>query len=199
MISITAFGRVPVGQMVRRIGATVGDHVVVSGTIGDAALGLAALRGGPVADALAGDAGSRDVLVSRYRVPQPRSALATAVRDHASASMDVSDGLAGDLTKLLATSGVAATVVTAAIPLSTAAASLLRHGTIALPALLAGGDDYEILCTIPPARLASFIEDAGRAGVAVSAIGTVSAGTGARFVDAQGRELILSRMSYSHF
>jgi thiamine-monophosphate kinase len=199
MISITAFGRVPVGKMVRRRGAAVGDHVVVTGTIGDAALGLAMLKGGTVAEALGGDVASYDALVSRYRVPQPRNALADAVRDHASASMDVSDGLAGDLAKLLATSGVAATISTAAIPLSVPAGRLLRQGPVRLETLLSGGDDYEILCTIPPESLASFMDDSQRAGVAVTAIGTVSAGAGARFVDAQGDELILSRLSYSHF
>lgn len=199
MISITAFGRVPGGRMVRRTGAAAGDHVVVTGTIGDAALGLAVLKGGAVAEAMTGDATSRETLVSRYRVPQPRSALAQAVRDHASASMDVSDGLAGDLTKLLATSGVAANISTAAIPLSAPSSRLLRRGTVDMQALMSGGDDYEILCTIPPGRLASFMDDARHAGVAVTDIGTVSAGAGARFVDASGNELILSKLSYSHF
>ena len=199
MVSITAFGRVPAGRMVRRAGAAAGDHVVVTGTIGDAALGLAVLRSGAVAEALADDASARDALVSRYRVPQPRAALAAAVRDHASASMDVSDGLAGDLTKLLATSGVGASVETAAIPLSEPAARLHRQGVVDLETLVSGGDDYEILCTISPVHLAAFMADARHAGVAVTAIGTVSAGAGARFVDAQGCELVLSRMSYSHF
>jgi thiamine-monophosphate kinase len=132
-------------------------------------------------------------------VPQPRSALAQAVRDHASASMDVSDGLAGDLVKLLATSDVAATISTADVPLSEPTARLVRQGTVSLETLLSGGDDYEILCTIPPVRLASFMEEAQHAGVTVTAIGTVQAGAGARFVNAQGAELILSRLSYSHF
>jgi thiamine-monophosphate kinase len=199
MVSITAFGRVPAGKMVHRGGAAAGDHVVVTGTIGDAALGLAVLRGGAVAEALADDAAARDALVSRYRVPQPRSALAAAVRDHASASMDVSDGLAGDLSKLLATSGVAATVEVAALPLSEPAARLVRQGAVGLEKLISGGDDYEILCTIPPGGLAPFVEAARRAGIAVTTIGSVSAGAGARFVDVQGVELILSRLSYSHF
>src|SRR4051812_24363830 len=95
MISITAFGRVPAGKMVRRSGAKPGDRVLVTGTIGDAALGLAVLRGGKVHAAL-GDASGRELLIGRYRVPQPRTVLAEAVRGHASAAMDVSDGLAGD-------------------------------------------------------------------------------------------------------
>src|SRR6202790_946024 len=106
MISITAFGRVAEGKMVHRSGARPGDRVVVTGTIGDAALGLDLLKGGAAAKAIADDAAARAMLVERYRVPQPRNALANAVRDHASAAMDVSDGLAGDLAKLCAASGV---------------------------------------------------------------------------------------------
>src|SRR6266404_1740060 len=89
-ISITAFGRVPEGKMVRRSGARPGDRVMVTGTIGDAALGLAILQGGAVAATLASDTAARDRLVGRYRLPEPRNALAAAIREHASAAMDVS-------------------------------------------------------------------------------------------------------------
>src|ERR1700753_4086639 len=98
MISVTAFGRVPAGRMVRRNGAKAGDLVLVTGTIGDAALGLYVLRGGKATRDV--DVAAREMLVRRYRVPQPRVALAAAVRDHAHAAMDVSDGLAGDFAKL---------------------------------------------------------------------------------------------------
>src|SRR6204780_2456072 len=97
MISITAFGRIAPGKMVHRRGARPGDRVVVTGTIGDAALGLDILKGGAVAAALAGDVAAKQMLTGRYRVPQPRNALALTLRDHAHAAMDVSDGLAGDL------------------------------------------------------------------------------------------------------
>src|SRR6266481_10050410 len=80
-ISITAFGRVPAGKMVRRSGARVRDRVVVTGTIGDAALGLDILKGGPIAKALADDLGGKEMLIARYRIPQPRNALATVMRD----------------------------------------------------------------------------------------------------------------------
>jgi len=200
MISITAFGRVPQGQMVGRTGARPGDRILVTGTIGDAALGLDVLTGGVVAAALASDPAAREALVSRYRIPQPRNVLAQAVRDHASAAMDVSDGLAGDLTKLCAASGVSASVDVPNVPLSAAAAGLIARNAVCVETLLAGGDDYEVLCTVAPAQSDALIA-AGRAvGVAVTAIGTIVAG-GARprFLDGQGQELALKRLSYSHF
>src|SRR3954471_4464130 len=126
-ISVTAFGRVPVGKMVHRRGARPGDRVVVSGTIGDAALGLAILRGGKV-HAAANDAAAREFLVGRYRVPQPRVALAALVREYASAAMDVSDGLAGDLAKLCGVSAVSAAIDLESIPLSEAASYLVSRG-----------------------------------------------------------------------
>jgi thiamine-monophosphate kinase len=200
MVSITAFGRVPEGRMVHRSGARAGDRVMVTGTIGDAALGLDILTGGPVAAALTGDPAAKEMLVSRYRVPQPRNALAQAVRDHASAAMDVSDGLAGDLTKLCAASGVSADVDTPIVPTSVAAASLLAKGVVGIETLISGGDDYEILCTVPEAQLAAFTQQAGRAGIAVTAIGIVTRERGApRFLDAQGIEIRLRHLSYSHF
>jgi len=200
MISITAFGRVPQGQMVGRTGARPGDRILVTGTIGDAALGLDVLTGGVVAAALASDPAAREALVSRYRIPQPRNVLAQAVRDHASAAMDVSDGLAGDLTKLCAASGVSASVDVPNVPLSAAAAGLIARNAVCVETLLAGGDDYEVLCTVAPAQSDALIA-AGRAvGVPVTAIGTIVAG-GARprFLDGQGQELALTRLSYSHF
>ena len=198
MISITAFGRVPTGRMVHRSGAKPGDRIVVTGTIGDAALGLDILKGG-AATALA-DAAAKAMLIGRYRVPQPRNALATAVRDHAHAAMDVSDGLAGDLAKLCAASGVSAVIDAPSIPLSAAAAELLARGTIGIEAIVSGGDDYEILCAIPEASFEAFAQAAGHAGVAVTLIGTVIAGASApRFLSGDGREIALPRRSYSHF
>jgi thiamine-monophosphate kinase len=194
-VSITAFGRVPVGKMVHRSGAKPGDRVMVTGTIGDAALGLAMLKGTVVFNAAASA-----MLVERYRIPQPRNALAIAIRDHASAAMDVSDGLAGDLAKLCAASDISAVIDAPSIPKSAAAAELLGRGAVGVEALVSGGDDYEILCTVAEANADQFVDEARRAGVAVSAIGTVIAGHDPpKFLDAQGKEIRLSRLSYSHF
>jgi thiamine-monophosphate kinase len=174
--------------------------VVVTGTIGDAALGLDILKGGNVAAALAGDAAGRDQLVGRYRLPQPRNALANAVRDHASAAMDVSDGLAGDLAKLCAASGVSAVIDAPSVPLSAAGATLLARATVGMAALVSGGDDYEILCAIPEDRFEAFARAANVAGVAATSIGTIIAGSSApKFLNNEGREIALPRLSYSHF
>jgi thiamine-monophosphate kinase len=114
--------------------------------------------------------------------------------------MDVSDGLAGDLTKLCAASGVSAAVNVAGVPLSAVAAGLIARNAVCVETLLAGGDDYEVLCTVPPAQSDALIA-AGRAvGVAVTAIGTIVAGhERPRFLDGQDQELVLKRLSYSHF
>jgi len=200
MISITAFGRVPEGKMVRRNGAKAGHRVVVTGTIGDAALGLDILRDGAVAIALSSDKAARDMLIGRYRVPQPRNALAKLIRTHASAAMDVSDGLAGDLGKLCVASGVSATIELPSIPLSSAAEDLIARGVVGVEMLIAGGDDYEVLCTVPDDSLDAFVRDAGVAGVKVTTIGTIVNGSSAaKFRDAGGRDVTLSRLSYSHF
>ena len=200
VVSITAFGRVPAGKMVHRSGAKPGDRVVVTGTIGDAALGLDILKGGAVAAVLADDAVATEMLVERYRIPHPRMLLAKAVRDHAHAAIDVSDGLAGDLAKLCGASGVSAVIDAPSIPLSTAAATLLARGTVGIETIVSGGDDYEILCAIPDDRFEAFAQAAGLARVTATSIGTVIAGASVpRFLDGEGNEIALPRLSYSHF
>ena len=200
MISITAFGRVLPGRMVRRSGAEPGDRVAVSGRIGDSALGLDILKGAAVAAVLAGDEAAVESLIGRYRIPQPRVGLAQAIRDHASAAMDVSDGLAGDLKKLCSASGVSAVIDVQSIPLSAPAKTLLKCGVATIEAILSGGDDYEILCTVPENRFEAFEQAADRAGIQMTSIGSVIAGSSApTFIDALGAEIVLPRLSYSHF
>ena len=200
MISITAFGRVSKGKMVHRSGANPGDRVFVTGTIGDAALGLDILKGGTAAAALANDVAMKEMLVGRYRIPQPRNALAVVLCDYASAAMDVSDGLAGDLAKLCAASGVSAVIDAQSIPLSAAVARLISEGIVGIESIVSGGDDYEVLCTVPEDRFESFTEAGSRAGVAVTPVGMVIAGVSIpRFLDGSGREIALNRLSYSHF
>lgn len=198
-ISITAFGTVPDGGMVRRSGARVGDHVVVTGTIGDAALGLRLRKERGAAKRWKLDAAMRRHLLARYLVPEPRNALTEALHLNASAAMDVSDGLVGDLRKLCRASGVGAEVETARVPLSKAARAALAGDAGAIETVLTGGDDFEVVATIPPAALDVFLAAARVVGVPVAAIGRITAGKQARFLGTDGRPLAFARASFSHF
>ena len=129
----------------------------------------------------------RQHLLSRYLLPQPRNALAEAVRTHASAAMDVSDGLAGDFAKLCRVSQVAAEIDVARVPLSDAAKAALAAEPAMLETALTGGDDYEIVCTVPAAKAESFRAAAQAAKVAVSEIGAIKAGEGVRFLGSGGQ------------
>jgi thiamine-monophosphate kinase len=192
-ISITAFGVLPSGSAVKRSGAKVNDRVFVTGTIGDAAIGLRVRRAGNARAA-------ERFLPDRYLLPQPRTALAEVLRAHASAAMDVSDGLAGDFAKLCRASGVSAKIDVSKVPLSDPAAALLKTDPALLETVMTGGDDYEIVCTVAPAKAESFAKAAAAAGVAVSDIGEISGGHEPPvFIDAKGAKLAFTRMSFSHF
>ena len=197
-VSITAFGAVPHGAMVRRATAKPGDSIVVTGTIGDAALGVMLRRDPALVEHWRLSRGQSAALMDRYLLPQPRAALAGAVRNDATAAMDVSDGLAGDLAKLCRASGVAAEIDVARVPLSEAAYVAVAAQPVLLETVLTGGDDYEILLTLSPDKLPAFRAAAAAVGIAVTEIGRMSAGQGARFVR-DGKALTFARPSYSHF
>jgi thiamine-monophosphate kinase len=199
MISITAFGMLPHGSMVRRNSARVGDRVFVTGLIGDAALGLRLRKDAQASKLWKLNENGRQHLAARYLVPQPRNALAEAVRTHAHAAMDVSDGLVGDLQKLCAASGVAAEIEVSRVPLSDAARTVLDADPAAIETILTGGDDYEIVCTIAPERVSSFRAAAEAGGVAIAEIGRIIEGEGATFIGADGKALSFARASFSHF
>jgi thiamine-monophosphate kinase len=195
-ISIAMFGSVPEGTMVRRASAKPGDLVFVSGSIGDAALGVMLRKDASLWKL---DAAQRQHLISRYLLPQPRNALAETLRSAASAAMDVSDGLAGDFAKLCRASGVSAEIDAARVPLSDAARAAIAADPAMLEAALTGGDDYEIVCTIPPSKADGFRAAAKATNVPVSEIGVIAAGEGARFLGAKGEPLAFKRASFSHF
>lgn len=192
-VAVMAFGEVPAGRMLRRSGARAGDTVFVTGTIGDAALGLEVLRGAlPDLDATAAE-----FLVDRYRLPRPRVTLGPRLLGLASAAIDISDGLVADLGHVCEVSGLAALVEATRVPLSAAARAVLatRPGRIAT--VLTGGDDYEILFTATAAA-------AGELDVPITPIGrmhAVPAGSRQRVavLDDAGRPLSLDRGGWSHF
>lgn len=197
VISITAFGTVASGRMVRRAGAAPGDRLYVSGTIGDGALGLLVATGDQRVASLA--PADRDNLLARYRLPQPRTGLAAAVAAHASAAMDVSDGLVGDLDKLCRASGVSARVEAEAVPLSASAKALVEADPDLKSLCLTGGDDYEILCTVPPGGADAFESATAEAGTPVAAIGKITAGTDEpAFCDAAGEPIRFAHRAFSH-
>ncbi len=198
-ISIAAFGTVAEGTMVRRSGARPGDHVVVTGTIGDAALGLKLRQDKRTEKRWQLAPAMRKHLLARYLVPEPRNALAEVIRVNASAAMDISDGLAGDLGKLCRASGVGAEIEVARVPLSMAARTALAVEPKTIETILTGGDDFEVVATVPHAALDLFLAAARVVGVPVTTIGRVTSGKGARFLKADGRALRFVRASFSHF
>jgi thiamine-monophosphate kinase len=196
--SITAFGVVPKGAMVRRSTAKAGDSIVVTGTIGDSALGVRLRRDAKLAHSWRLTEAMLAYLQQRYLLPEPRNALADAVLQYAGSAMDVSDGLVGDLAKLCRASGVAAEIDVARVPFSQAARTAIAADPALIETALTGGDDYEIVLTLKPEKLAALRAAADKAGVTVTEIGRVAAGESARFIR-DGKPLAFARSSYSHF
>ncbi|HEY8290686.1 MAG TPA: thiamine-phosphate kinase [Acetobacteraceae bacterium] len=186
-LSLTIIGHVAPGQAVRRSGASPGDSIFVTGTIGDGALGLAVARG-----RLADETGH---LLDRYRLPRPRIGLAIA--GIAAAGMDVSDGLVQDLGHLCRASGLTAEIDAALVPLSEPAR---RAGPEWLETCLTGGDDYELLLAVPPSRETALRAAADAAGMAVTRIGGFHAGDARVIVRGPGgKPLALKKGGWSHF
>ncbi len=188
-LSLTILGLVPRGQALLRSGARPGDDIWVSGTLGDAALGLRVLRGLAVTEdeALA--------LIDRYRTPRPRLALGRGLRGLASAAIDVSDGLVADLGHICEASGVAATIDAALVPLS----SVARGIPGARDAALSGGDDYELLFTVPSDRRAEVERLMRELDHGLARIGSITHGRSVQVIDADGQPLALDHMGWRHF
>ncbi|MGA2795635.1 MAG: thiamine-phosphate kinase, partial [Roseiarcus sp.] len=182
MVSITTLGRVESGRMVARTGVRQGDMLYVSGTIGDAALGLKARLG--LLPFLAAE--PRNFLLDRYLLPRPRLALAPVLARFAHGGMDVSDGFVGDLTKMLRVSGASARVELAKLPLSAAADAAIAGDPALFEIAATGGDDYEILAAVAPEQASAFEAAAAGAGVAVTQVG--QALVGARAPQFLGRD-----------
>ena len=199
-ICITVFGEVPAGQALLRSGARAGDDIYVSGTLGDARLALEALLGHIH---LPGEL----LAQARQRLerPTPRVALGLALRGIASSAMDVSDGLLGDLGHILRASGVGADIDTDETSKLIAARALFTGATarfdmeLLRQCTLAGGDDYELAFTAPPALREAVAGAAATAATPVARIGRISAEPGLRLADAQGRPLAGRYASFDHF
>lgn len=195
VLSLTAIGEVAAGAEIRRGGALPGDRVWVSGAIGDAGLGLAVLKG---EYRMLSDE-HRAALTTRYRLPEPRTALGPRLAGIAHAMIDVSDGLLADLGHICAASTVAATVAAASLPLSPAAAAVVAAAPEMRAALAAMGDDYELLFAAPAAMDDRVSGLAAELNLPITAIGTIEAGEGVRLVDPAGRAIDLDHAGYRHF
>lgn len=194
VLSLTAIGDAPPEGAPTRSGARVGDRIWVSGTIGDAGLGLRIAQ----AEDGGGDMGGDPFLLGRYRRPVPRLVLGAAVAPLVSAMMDVSDGLLIDLSRLAAASEVSGTVDLDAVPLSAAYREVAGNGRAARLAAATAGDDYELLFTAPPMAAEALLAAAQKLNLLLSRIGTIEDGGGVQLVDAAGAVPLPSRLGYEH-
>lgn len=186
-LTLTALGEVEAGKALRRSGAKAGDGIWVTGSIGDAGLGLRLRRG----EALGIDTSEAAFLLGRHRLPTPRLAIGQGLLGQASAAVDISDGLIADLGHICDTSGLGARVEAAAIPLSPAARKVVQEGLAGIADLVTAGDDYELCFTLPAAVEA--------AGIEATRIGVMTAERGVLLTDPAGRTLPLESSGFRHF
>jgi thiamine-monophosphate kinase len=191
-ITVQIMGHAPIGKALRRSGARVGDLIVVSGHVGDAAAGLALLE-----RRAAADQSHRDQLIARFLRPQPRIALGLALRDVASAAIDISDGLAADLTHILEASGVGARLNLDALPLSESLAASFESQR-ALELAFGGGDDYELCITVPAPRAHLLAEIAASSGCPLTRVGIIEVQPGLRSF-LKGIPVTPAQRGFQHF
>lgn len=194
-LAVMALGQVESGRMLRRGTAQAGDDVYVSGTLGDASLGLLVLRGGLTRLSQESSA----FLTDRYRLPQPRVSLGPALVGVAHAAMDVSDGLVADLGHICETSELGADIDETDVPLSPVAREALRAHPALMSTVLTGGDDYEILFTAPPVARESVAALAGRLNLPLTRVGRMRSGSGVRVLRDDGSERALDSAGWQHF
>lgn len=195
-VSVTMLGLCDHREPIMRNGAEPGDVIFVSGNIGDAALGLMVATGQAMPSV---DEEHLAYLEEQYRIPRPPLGLQGAIVQHARASMDISDGLVGDLERLCVASGVSARLNAAKVPLSAAARAVCDKEPSLLKVALTGGDDYETLVVVPVDETIAFARDALTAGLTVTAIGTCGEGPAEVVtVDRSGREMQFETTRFSH-
>ncbi len=198
-LTLTVIGTVDEGGELKRGGAQAGDHVYISGTLGDGALGLRVMQG--EIDGLAGN--HAEELLARYRRPQPRVQLGLRLAGLATAAIDVSDGLVADLGHLAKASGQDAVIEAGRVPFSDAARAAFALEPDLLETVLTGGDDYELLFTAPPSAADDIEGLSKELDLALTRIGQMGAdGDGAgdvRVIDDDGREMTFAEAGYRHF
>ncbi len=194
-LSVAAFGTVKRGKAILRSGAKPGDRIYVSGTLGDACLGLAALKG-----ELPGlDPAGRDFLIRRYRLPEPRLALGRALAGLAHAAADISDGLVADLDHVCKASKLGATIEAKLLPLSKPARAAILAEPERIFAALGAGDDYELVFAVPAKAEKRIAALSKKLKLALTPIGRFKKGLGVRVLDASGKPATLPQAGYRHF
>jgi thiamine-monophosphate kinase len=189
VLGLTAIGQIERGAALTRAGAQAGDDLYVTGTVGDAGLGLAIARGAASADRF---------LLGRFRRPEPRLAMGAALVGHATAAMDVSDGLLIDAERLAAASGVAIRLDLGAVPLSPAAAARTPRDDESLVERASAGDDYELLFTAPRAARDAIAVLGERLRLPAARIGAVAGGSGLTVIGLAGAPIRPARLGYEH-
>ncbi len=192
-VTVQIYGLVPEGRSLKRCGATVGDMIYVTGTLGDAGLALAHRQG-----RVHLDEAQLAATATRLDRPEPRLAAGVALRGLASAAIDISDGLAADLGHVLSASGVGATVDLTALPLSAVLGGAVDKAA-AWRLALSAGDDYELCFTVPASGERDVAEIGRRLGLPLSCIGRIEAATGLRLVGDGGTAFELGATGYDHF
>lgn len=198
-ITPTVIGEVPVGRMVRRAAARAGDHICVSGSLGDAGLGLRLQQDPALAARWRLTEQQAAWLRCRYLRPRPRLELRDALMRHARAGMDISDGLMKDLGRMCRASGVGGWVWHEGLPLSDAFKAVRDADPAAAAASLFAGDDYEILTSVAPEHFDAFKAEASGAGVPIAHIGMFVAEETVRLRDAKDRDIELGATGWDHF
>lgn len=194
VLTITGFGLVPQDSIVRRSGARPGDRLYVTGTIGDAALGLRLSKG----EFTSLDWPTREFLIGRYEVPEPPVEFGPSLIGVATASIDVSDGLAADAGHIGSASGVGIEIESNAVPVSDAAAQLVASDPELMLSLLTGGDDYQILAAIPKGHERAYERKAADQEIQVTRIGSVVEGQGISILDRDGGKVSLPSLGFQH-
>ena len=192
-ICVQIMGEVAAGKALQRSGARAGDDLWVSGTLGDAAIGLAHLHG-----AFELRAHDRDHALKRLDLPQPRVALGQALLGVATGAIDISDGLVADVGHVAEASGVRAVIEWESVPLSSAAGPNRQHPVVQQCAL-AGGDDYELAFTAPSSARKVLGQLGAKLGLALTRVGHVEAGDGVIVLDKGGKPLVLPETGFDHF
>lgn len=198
-IAVTVIGELPACRMVLRGAAQVGDLLFVSGTLGDAALGLQVHTDKSSADRLGLSAAEAAMVHDRYLRPQPRLGARAALRAHARAAMDLSDGLLKDAGRMMQASGCGCELNAGRVPLSDAFRTAYLRDPDLIRAAVAHGDDYELLVAVAPAQAAEFVALSAAGGVAMTEVGVCTAGAEALIRSADGAALELGSGGYDHF